>query len=107
MFIVCAKNTKEFILSGNTLVYQDNGYPLLTEEKTAFYPEAVEVYEIESLPKEAVPHKYCYTTEKGFYLNPNYEQSESQIVSKEEQEKIEQAYREKLVKEVSEYGYNA
>lgn len=101
MFIVCAKNTKEFILSGNTLVYQDNGYPLLVEEKTAFYPEAVEVYEIESLPKEVVPHKYCYTTEKGFYLNSNYEQPES------EQEKTEQDYREKLVKEVSEHGYNA
>lgn len=101
MFIVCAKNTKEFILSGNTLVHQDNGYPLLVEEKTAFYPEAVEVYEVENIPAEVVPHKYCYTTEKGFYLNPNYEQSES------EQEKTEQAYREKLVKEVSEHGYNA
>ncbi len=35
------------------------------------------VYEVEMLPENYEPNKYCYTVEQGFYLNPNYEVSQS------------------------------
>lgn len=28
--------------------------------------------EVDSLPADYADNKYCYTEEKGFYLNPNY-----------------------------------
>ncbi|MCI8519731.1 MAG: hypothetical protein HFJ51_06860 [Clostridia bacterium] len=31
-----------------------------------------EIYEVAEVPDEVIEQKYCYTTEKGFYLNKNY-----------------------------------
>lgn len=31
-----------------------------------------EIYEVAEVPDEVVEQKYCYTAEKGFYLNKNY-----------------------------------
>ncbi len=55
--------------------------------------------EIEEVPNEIVPYKYCYTEEKGFYENPNW-------VEPEVEDPI-QEYRDQLASEVSEIGYNA
>ena len=54
------------------------------------------LYEVESLPDDFEPNKYCYTETEGFYLNPNYEEP----VSPEEQSVIDG-----IMHEVSEYGY--
>lgn len=31
-----------------------------------------EIYEVAEVPDEVIEQKYCYTEEKGFYLNKNY-----------------------------------
>lgn len=36
-------------------------------------------YEVESIPEDYVPDKYCYSEENGFYINPNYVDPESNI----------------------------
>lgn len=32
----------------------------------------LKVFSINALPVDILPMKYCYTAEKGFFLNPNY-----------------------------------
>ena len=54
------------------------------------------LYEVEVLPEDFEPNKYCYTETDGFYLNPDYEEP----VSPEEQSVIDS-----IMQEVSEYGY--
>ena len=54
------------------------------------------LYEVETLPDDFEPNKYCYTEADGFYLNPDYEEP----VSPEEQSVIDG-----VMQEVSEYGY--
>ena len=47
--------------------------------------------EIEYIPEEVQPYKYCYTEEQGFYLNPNWVEPPKpteQIVSELQQENI-------------------
>ena len=39
------------------------------------------LYEVESLPEDFEPGKYCYTEEEGFYLNPYYEEPVSEEYS--------------------------
>ena len=57
------------------------------------------VFEVDEIPENVIPGKYCYTEEKGFYENPNW-------VEPEVEDPI-QEYRDKLASEVSEIGYNA
>ena len=54
----------------------------ITNENGVFYAvtERFELIEVESLPTDFVEMKYCYTTEDGFYLNPDY----TEYVSDEE-----------------------
>ena len=54
------------------------------------------LYDVEVLPEDFEPNKYCYTETDGFYLNPDYEDP----VSPEEQSVIDS-----IMQEVSEYGY--
>lgn len=51
-----------------------NGYPVLIEENTAFPPETVNIHQNVEVSNEVKsnPIKYCYTSEQGFYKNPNY-----------------------------------
>ena len=32
------------------------------------------LHEVESVPEDFKPNKYCYTEEQGFYLNPDFEE---------------------------------
>ena len=32
------------------------------------------LYEVETVPDDFEPNKYCYTEEQGFYLNPDYKE---------------------------------
>jgi len=47
---------------------------LKTDSTTYLTPEALDTVDIESIPKEIEPYKYCYTVEDGFYNNSNYEE---------------------------------
>ncbi len=35
------------------------------------------IYEVDSIPEDYEPNKYCYTAEQGFYLNPDYAEPRS------------------------------
>lgn len=60
--------------SNNNLGTWSNGYPVLIEENTAFPPETVNIHQNVEVSDEVKsnPIKYCYTSEQGFYKNPNY-----------------------------------
>lgn len=72
MYLITDKNSNTIFAYGKKLEYQSNGYPLLVEEKMAFNIDIVNVHEVETVPAEVIPEKYCYTAEQGFYLNPDY-----------------------------------
>lgn len=61
--------------SGNSnLGTWSNGYPVLIEENIAFPPETVNIHQNVEVSDEIKlnPSKYCYTSEQGFYENPNH-----------------------------------
>lgn len=48
-------------------------YRLTTEgEYTYFFPEGLDIFEVDEVPAEVVPDRYCYTPKDGFYPNPNW-----------------------------------
>lgn len=103
--IVVDNTTKEIIGIGTFKGYWDNGYPIITDANgndCAYVPHSVSLFEVDSIPESVEPFKYCYTEEKGFYENPEYEEPEEPI----EPDPI-QEYRDQLASEVSEIGYNA
>lgn len=107
MVIITRKETDSIIDIGNELQYLENGYPLLVDRQVYFSIDDVNVYEVDSVPEEVTPSKYCYTEERAFYLNPNYIEPNPYGISDELVEQIEADYRERLAKEVAEYGYDA
>lgn len=75
MKIVANKGTFEVIAIGTFKEYWDNGYPIITDLNgmDCAYPlDFYNFFDIDSIPEDYIPGKYCYTEEKGFYLNPDY-----------------------------------
>ncbi len=75
--IVIDNVTKEIIGIGTFKGYWDNGYPIITDlngNDCAYVSQAVNLFELDSIPENIEPFKYCYTEEKGFYENPSYEE---------------------------------
>lgn len=58
-------------ISGNVLI--NNGSLAIAKNQVKAVYEDVEV------PDEVIEGKYCYTTEKGFYLNPRYNNKDAEI----------------------------
>ena len=74
MYVITDKNKHTLIAVGEILDYiPENGYPTLVNERIAFVPDAIIIYEgVDNIPEDYTSGKYCYTTEKGFYLNPEW-----------------------------------
>ena len=72
MFIITNKKKNIVVDTGNEVTYWDNGYPVIVEKDVAFVKEDVNVFEVNELPEDFEQGKYCYTEEKGFYVNPDY-----------------------------------
>lgn len=75
MMIVVNKEIPIVSAVGAFKEYWDNGYPILTDSNgnDCAYPDILfDFFDIESIPEDYAPSKYCYTEEKGFYLNPDY-----------------------------------
>lgn len=72
MYIICLKDNEMILAIGNDAITLPNGYPMLKDSNTSFPTEMVDVYEVESVPSEVTPEKYCYTEAEGFYINPDY-----------------------------------
>lgn len=76
MNIIVDAETNVVIAQGEKVHTWDNGYPVLTNENIAFVKENVFVYEVRDLPSENCIRKYCYTPDKGFYINPDWKEPE-------------------------------
>ena len=73
MFIITNNKEKSIVVdTGNEVTHWDNGYPVIVEKDVAFVKEDVDVFEVNELPEDFKQGKYCYTEEKGFYVNPDY-----------------------------------
>lgn len=99
MFVIVEKNKNIIMNMGNKLDYMDNGYPRLIEENIAFPTEMVNVLEIETIPEEVVPARYCYTAEDGFYANPDWKEPNPYGVSDEQYNNIIDDYTASLIEQ--------
>lgn len=80
MRIVVTKDTLIVSAIGTFKEYWDNGYPIITDSNgnDCAYPDVLfDFFDVEAVPEDYVPNKYCYTEEKGFYLNPDYVEPEA------------------------------
>lgn len=72
MYIITQSESNIILDIFEHLAYQDNGYPMNLDTRTAYVSSFVDVYENVNVNERVVPHKYCYTPEAGFYINENY-----------------------------------
>lgn len=49
-----------------------NGYPWIKSTNVAYILDEINVFQSVTAPAEITEQKYCYTKEKGFYLNQDY-----------------------------------
>lgn len=74
MYIIVGNKNKITHIS-ETIGYQENGNVLVDNDTLAIAKILVkQVYEIENIPEEVKVEKYCYTEEKGFYINEDYKE---------------------------------
>lgn len=112
MYLVTNKINNNVMGFDDELTYWNNGYPFLVNEKLAFVPNDVIIYENVEISTEIKlnPSKYCYTEGEGFYENPNYiepDPTNTYGIPDELFNQIKADYREQIAQEVSENGYNA
>ena len=112
MVLITNKINNGILDFGSDIHYWSNGYPVLTDTKTAFVKDSVNIYQNVEVSDEVKsnPSKYCYTESEGFYLNPDYvepDPTNTYGISDELFNQIKSDYREKIAQEVSENGYNA
>ena len=83
MYIITNKRDNVILGMGERLDYMSNGYPRLMDKNIAFVAEQVNVNEAENVPSEVSVDKYCYTAEKGFYINPDWKEPNKYGISDE------------------------
>ena len=88
MFIITRKEDDEILMMGAELDYMENGYPRIVDYDVAFFPEYINVSEAGKVLEGVEVHKYCYTPEDGFYLNPNYREANQYGIPDELVERI-------------------
>jgi len=64
----------------------ENGF--FVGNNLVFNPTGLHVEEVESVAEEIVPQKYCYTSEEGFYINPDYTEPSTEEQVEEDKEII-------------------
>lgn len=101
MYIATSKNENVVVGNGNTVDYLSNGYPRIVEIDTAFVPEFFNIVEVDSVPEDIKPHKYCHTDEKGFYQNPKWEEPNQYGISNTLLHKIQSDSMQQLQEEIS------
>lgn len=82
MYILTNENDEIFNIS-ETQGFQENGNYLMNEGlpgEVAIPQSLVKgIFEVEEIPTEVEIAKYCYTKEKGFYVNENYVEPEEPV----------------------------
>lgn len=69
MFIIIETKTEKYLDSCGEYQQKENGYIV---NDCVYSLNWAEMKEIEEIPTEVKPQKYCYNATDGFYLNPNY-----------------------------------
>lgn len=72
MIIIIDKNDNFVIDVGIAVDYLPNGYPRIVERNISFDNNSFNAVEVDNLPNDFEPFKYCYTEADGFYTNPNW-----------------------------------
>lgn len=89
MKIICNDVGLIIHLSDNVV---EDVYGNLVSEGSVYLGD-LKVYDIESLPDDNKPMKYCYNPDNGFFLNPNYTPTPEEELEKlkDQQALIQQA----------------
>lgn len=66
MYVITSKKNNIVLGYGKEMAIQENGYPLLIEEKQSFVDTMVDIHEVESIPTDIIDKSYTYTEEEGF-----------------------------------------
>ena len=73
MFILTNKNNEIIEISNTYELDEEHRNIIVDNYAIAYAPdEKINVYEVEEIPENVERAKYCYTEEKGFYVNENY-----------------------------------
>lgn len=75
MKYIITDNRDVIIHISGTIGYQENGNVLVDNATLAIAkPLVKEVYEVENIGEGVCESKYCYTEERGFYKNKDYQE---------------------------------
>ena len=91
-------HSKVIIGMGEVVRREQDGAVFLSEH-IGYNVKGQEEHEVSEIPNEVEPYKYCYTSEQGFYLNPDWIEPE-QLYTLDEAAEI-------IAKEASANGYDA
>lgn len=73
MVVVTVKDSNVILALTNTISPTVNeGYTRIDDCRFIVKARGYNFHEVEEVPNEVVAYKYCYTAERGFYINPNY-----------------------------------
>lgn len=75
--IIAISKTAEIVLNGIKLDNYILG--ISVGQDGQFSEELPKIYDVETVPPEVIEEKYCYTEEKGFYLNNEYNDSSKDL----------------------------
>lgn len=84
MKIAVDRSSNVVVFIGQLQETWPNGYPVLQDSvgnSVAFPPEFIEIMDVDVVPEDVIPIKYCYSTNKQFYLNEEYVEANKYGVS--------------------------
>jgi len=87
MKVLTNKITNEILVIGQKADIVSNGIDLggtilgIAVNDGVFVEDLPNIIDVEVVPDEVIPHKYCYTVAHGFVLNQNYSIPESEQIS--------------------------
>ena len=114
MYIAIESEFSRVVGKGEEIEVLDYGFKI-TDLGVFFSYSNCQYFEVNSEDVPQVDYyelitKYCYTEEKGFYVNPDYvepDPTNTYGIPDELFNRIKSDYREQIAQEVSDNGYNA
>lgn len=75
MVVVTTKDSNVILaLTNTTSPTVNEGYTRIDDCRFIVKASGYNFHEVEEVPSGVVAYRYCYTTEKGFYENPDWEE---------------------------------
>ncbi|WP_029504002.1 bZIP transcription factor [Lachnoclostridium phytofermentans] len=81
MFILVDQaNVLQYILTVLEETVDPSGLDVYRISENLFcIKKGIRAFEVNEIVEDIVPYKYCYTIEKGFYLNPNWKEPQKSL----------------------------